>query len=119
MDIAFKLRRGGAGMVGMDLREKLGLDKEEWVEILTLFVETTLSDLDELVRAIQKADPALAVRSSHSIKGASASLGFEAISSLAEEVEMKARRGVLDGAEKAAERIKDNLNSLKPIERQA
>jgi histidine phosphotransfer protein HptB len=98
--------------------EKLGLDEEEWGEIVSLFIETTISDLDNLGRAIRKGDPTLAVQSSHSIKGAAANLGFDEISSLAAEVEVQARRGVLRGAEKRAERIKQNLDGLKDIETQ-
>jgi len=92
---------------------KLGLDEEEWGEILNLFIETTISDLDNLGRAIQKGDPTLAVQSSHSIKGVAANLGFDEISTLATEVEVQARKGVLRGAEKRAKRIKESLDGLK------
>lgn len=94
------------------LAQDLGLDKEECVEIVHLFVETTLSDLDTLERAVQSGDAALAVQSSHSIKGASANLGFGVISAIAEEVEMKARRSVLEGAREASDLIKDHIRSI-------
>ena len=95
------------------MSEKLGLDEEDCAEILSLFIETTISDLDALGRAIEKGDPALAVESAHSIKGASATLGFDKISSLAAEVEMKARKGVLDGAEGAANLMRDHIEGVK------
>jgi HPt (histidine-containing phosphotransfer) domain-containing protein len=95
------------------LAQKLGLDKEECVEIVDLFIETTLSDLDILEGAIQTRDFALAVQSSHSIKGASANLGFDEISSVAEGVETKARQSSLEGAKEAADLIRDHVGSIK------
>ena len=54
MDNGLQPCQDGAGKAKMDLRESLRLDAEEWAEILALFVETTLADLDDLLRAIQK-----------------------------------------------------------------
>jgi HPt (histidine-containing phosphotransfer) domain-containing protein len=95
------------------MAEKLGLDKEECAEIVALFIETTLSDLDILEAAIQTRDFALAVQSSHSIKGASANLGFDEISSVAKGVEMDARQSSLEGAKEAAVLIRDHVGSIK------
>lgn len=95
------------------MAEKLGLEAPECEKILNLFIDTTMSDLDTLGQAIQHGDAALAVQSSHSIKGASANLGLQEITSMARDIEIKARRGILTGAEDAADAIRHHLDSLK------
>lgn len=95
------------------LKECLGLDQEELAEILSLFVETTLKDLDALGQAIEAGDPDSVVQCSHSIKGASANLGLEEISSAARAIEMKARRGVLEGAVDGSSFIRDEVVMLR------
>jgi HPt (histidine-containing phosphotransfer) domain-containing protein len=96
-----------------NLAEKLGLDVTECEEIVNLFVDTTVSDLESLGRAIQDGDALLAVQSAHSIKGASANLGLAEISSAARDLEMNARKGILAGAGEAADVIRRHLDSLK------
>ncbi len=98
-----------------NMAEKLGLDVKECEEILNLFIDTTVSDLDTLGRGIQDEDASLVVQSSHSIKGASANLGFQEISSAARGIEMKARQGILAGAREAADVIRHQLESLKEV----
>jgi HPt (histidine-containing phosphotransfer) domain-containing protein len=95
------------------MAQEVGLDKEEYAEIVDLFITTTESDLDTLERAIQTWDFAMAVESSHSIKGASANLGFGEISSVAREVEMKARQSILEGAREAADLMRDDIEAVK------
>jgi HPt (histidine-containing phosphotransfer) domain-containing protein len=94
------------------MAQKLGLDVPECQEILNLFIDTTVSDLESLSRAIQDGDALLAVQSAHSIKGASANLGLAEISSAARDIEMKARQGILEGAREAALIIRRHLESL-------
>lgn len=95
------------------LAQEMGLDKEECREIVHLFIETTLSDLENLKRAVHVKDFALAVQSSHSIKGASANLGLDEISEIAKGVEMNARRSVLEGARDATDRILNCIEGIK------
>jgi HPt (histidine-containing phosphotransfer) domain-containing protein len=95
------------------MAENLGLDMPECEEILNLFIESTISDLESLGRAIQEGDALLAVHSAHSIKGASANLGLQEISFAARGIEMKARQGVLAGASDAADVIRHYVDSLK------
>lgn len=95
------------------MAEKLGLDVTECEEILRLFIDATVSDLDALSGAVQEGDASRAVQSSHSIKGAAANLGIQEISSVAGEIEMKARQGILAGAGDAVALIRHHLNSLK------
>jgi HPt (histidine-containing phosphotransfer) domain-containing protein len=77
--------------------ENLGLEKEEFVELLVLFVETAQSDLDKLETALSQMDGNHAAAAAHSIKGASANLGLTVLADLAKEVEHLARREELNG----------------------
>jgi HPt (histidine-containing phosphotransfer) domain-containing protein len=95
------------------MAEKLGLDTEDCAEILSLFIETTLSDLDALNGAIEAEDVPMLVHASHSIKGAAANLGLEEISSFAGEVEMKARKGILEGVKEAVDSIRGRVDLIK------
>lgn len=95
------------------LAQEMGLDEEECREIVHLFIETTISDVENLKRAVQMKDFALAVQSSHSIKGASANLGFDEISEIAKGAEMNARRSVLEGAPEAADLILGCIEGIK------
>jgi HPt (histidine-containing phosphotransfer) domain-containing protein len=95
------------------MAENLGLDVLECEEILNLFIESTVTDLESLDRAVQDGDALRAVHSAHSIKGASANLGLQEISSAARDIEMKARQGILAGASEATDVIRHHLDSLK------
>jgi HPt (histidine-containing phosphotransfer) domain-containing protein len=71
--------------------ENLGLEREEFVELLVLFVETAKVDLDKLQAALSRMDGNQAAAAAHSIKGAAANLGLTALSETAREVEHLAR----------------------------
>jgi HPt (histidine-containing phosphotransfer) domain-containing protein len=72
--------------------ENLGLEKEEFVELLVLFVETAHADLDKLQRALSVMDGNQAMAVAHSIKGAAANLGLTALYEAAKEAEHLACR---------------------------
>ena len=78
--------------------EQTGGDEELLEELLTLFRESSASDLKQLEAAIAADNPAGVVSAAHSIKGASASLGIEAIRRIAMVVEADARKDSLDAA---------------------
>jgi len=86
--------------------ENLGLDKEEFVELLILFVETAHADLDKLQTALSEMDGNQAVAAAHSIKGAAANLGLTALYEAAKEVERLAWKEELS-------RIPDHINGLR------
>jgi len=77
--------------------ENLGLEKEEFMELLILFVETAHADLDKLQRALSEMDGKQAAAAAHSIKGAAANLGFTGLYEAAKEVEDLARAEALAG----------------------
>ncbi|MCD6139011.1 MAG: Hpt domain-containing protein [Deltaproteobacteria bacterium] len=89
------------------LAGKLGLEKDEFIELVELFLDVSASDLGKLQSAIDERDIQQAVEVAHSLKGASGNLGFDEISDMAKNVEANARQGSLDGATEAVRMMKE------------
>lgn len=70
-------------------------DEDLLQELITIFKDSSASDMAILVQAVEKGDPAEARGASHSIKGAAASLGLEAIRDVAMSIEKDCREGSL------------------------
>jgi len=77
------------------LSENIGIDEETYLEILAMFYEKSLEDMEAIDAALADGKPDGAVMGAHSIKGAAANLGIEDISEMAKEIEIKARSGIL------------------------
>jgi len=86
------------------LGESLGLDKNEYIEMIDLFFESGDADLKKLNAAVAAGDAARAYEASHSLKGSSGSLGLTLIYELAVRIDDRVRVGNLDGV---AAMIKD------------
>ena len=78
--------------------EQTGGDEELLEELLTLFRDSSASDFKQLQAAVAGNDTAGVVSAAHSIKGASASLGIEAIRQLAMAIEADGRKDSLAAA---------------------
>ncbi|HFQ88446.1 MAG TPA: Hpt domain-containing protein [Desulfobulbus sp.] len=94
--------------------EQTAGDEELLEELLALFKDASAGDLEKLRRAVGDRDAPAVVEAAHSLKGASASLGFEAIRSLAQEMEMDARQ---DSIECAASRLEEMAALLAEVEK--
>ena len=94
------------------LAEHIGLEEDEFRELIELFVEVSGTDLNRLESGIEQGDSKEVVEAAHSIKGAAINLGLQDISEIAHHVEMNARGDNLDGGASAIERIKERLEIL-------
>lgn len=97
-----------------DLASRLGIDEEDFKELVELFVTTTFSDIDKIKKAVSDNNPADAAAASHSIKGAAGNLGFDDIFSLARDMEMQARKGSLDNFSANIHDLESFVNDLNP-----
>ncbi|MBA3007122.1 MAG: Hpt domain-containing protein [Proteobacteria bacterium] len=70
-------------------------DEELLHELIMIFKDSSASDMAILVQAVEKGDPVEARGASHSLKGAAASLGLEAIRDVAMAIEKDCREGSL------------------------
>ncbi len=102
------------------LAEEIGFDKEEYMELIELFINTTTSDIDKLRTAINNGDFNAAEKAAHSIKGAASSLGLMEISDEAKKIEYagkevqgKAALPSADTLETVFNRMRDSFNAGK------
>ena len=95
-----------------ELADNLGLEEEEYMELIELLIETGMSDLDKLQSAIDAGDTEKAAEAAHSLKGAAGNLGITEFSQVAREVEDNSRNGTLEGASEAAQTLREKLDSI-------
>jgi len=92
------------------LAENLGLEKHEYMKLLSLFLETASSDMSKLQSAIEEKDAQKAAVAAHSIKGAAGNLRLIKIHENAKEIEEDAREKCLEAS--AVQELKENLELL-------
>ena len=95
-----------------DLASKLGIDEEDFIELIELFVTTSLADLDKIKQGFKSGNCEDAAAAAHSIKGASGNLGFDDIFNLAKDMEMQAKQGSLDNFESYINELENKVNAL-------
>ena len=98
-----------------ELAENIGLDEEEYVEMLQLFLESGGADLEILEAAIKEGDAEKAHKASHSFKGSSGSLGLEKLYEMARAIDDKDRQGILDGLDEMVKELRGEFDLLLSI----
>ena len=95
--------------------EQTAGDEELLEELLTLFQDSSTSDLELLRQAVAAGDAAGIVRAAHSLKGAAASLGIEGVRQVAAEMEADARQNSITIAQEKLSFMADLLGQLKDM----
>ncbi|MBW1730093.1 MAG: Hpt domain-containing protein [Deltaproteobacteria bacterium] len=95
-----------------ELSANLGLDKEDYLELIELLIESGNQDLANLRQALAQNDPETAAKAAHSLKGAAANLGLTELSELAKEAELQAKQGTLQGMEEKIQALKGRLDQV-------
>ncbi len=95
--------------------EQTAGDEELLEELLTLFQDSSTSDLELLRQAVAAGDAAGIVRAAHSLKGAAASLGIEGVRQVAAEMETDARQNSITIAQEKLSIMADLLGQLKDM----
>jgi two-component system sensor histidine kinase/response regulator len=90
----------------------LGLETDEYLELVEVFVDATRSDLSQLQSAISAGDAQRVAAAAHSIKGAAASLGFDTTQHLAKKIEMNARKQILEGSLQDVDGIDADIRAI-------
>ena len=94
------------------LADDLGLDEDEYLELVDLLVDTGMVDLSNMESAVKLGDSDAAARAAHSIKGASGNLGIMDIYELAKAVEAELRNNNLAAIEGQLKEIREKLETL-------
>ena len=97
------------------MAENVGLEEEEYLPLLVLFIETSICHLNELKSDILKGDSRKVYETIHNIRGAAENLGIPEMSEVAKAMELKARKDVLAGAEEARETLVEKLGYLTKV----
>ena len=95
------------------LGENLGLEEDEYIEMLELFIESGGEDLGNLEAAIKEGDVEKAHEASHSIKGSSGSLVLDTIYDLAKSIDNILRVGKLDSKDEMVKELRNQYDILK------
>jgi len=94
------------------LGERLGLDEDEYRELIELFIETGGSDYQKVLDGLAAGDADLVRNSAHTIKGASGNLGLLEVSDAAACIEACAMNHRLDQVGQAVETLKSQLEAI-------
>jgi len=94
------------------LAENLGLEEDEFLEMVDLYLETSNADYSAMEEAYRTNDADRLAERAHSIKGASGNLGFNEAYEAAKIIEETSRKGILDGLKGPLAVLKSNLETI-------
>jgi HPt (histidine-containing phosphotransfer) domain-containing protein len=92
--------------------EKMGLDEEEYVEIVNLFIKTTADNIRQMRSAVETRDVSKIHQETHSLKGAALNLGFWQISEIVERIAMRVRENCWHGLSADIEVIQGRMDRI-------
>lgn len=95
-----------------ELAKSLELEDEEYLELIKLFIQTGMSDLDKFESAIEAGDASAAADAAHSLKGAAGGLGLTELFELAKEAEQKTRSGFMEEIAYLSRSLKTKLDEI-------
>ena len=94
------------------MAEEIGLEYDEFLEMLDLYVSAGRHDLAKLREAFETKHFLGVAEAAHSLTGASGNLGFAEIAEIAKGVELNAREEMLGSAEAAISLIEEGLRAI-------
>jgi len=93
----------------------LGLEEDEFRELMELFVETEKRDLQLLAEGLEARDVNQITRCAHTIKGASGNLGLAEFSAVADTIEQHALNQRLEEAARAFAILKAQFEAIESL----
>ena len=95
-----------------ELGSNLGLGKDEFIELVELFITTTSDDLNKLRVAFENKEDSSEARAAHSIKGSSGNMEFMELSDIAKKAEELSCNNKLNEAVATFETMKTKLDEI-------
>lgn len=95
-----------------ELGANLGLEEDEYRELIELFVTTGSADFENIQSGFANSDADQIMRSAHTIKGAAGNLGLMDVSDVAKTIEDSAMEHQLDNLESAITQLKSQFASI-------
>ncbi len=94
------------------LASNLGLDEEDFAELVEIFIATSYNDIGKISLGLEKNNGEAVAQAAHSIKGAAGNLGFADLSSLAKDIEMSAKQDDFNDLTGKADKINTMLKTI-------
>ena len=95
-----------------ELGENLGLEEDEYRELVELFVNTGTADYEKIQSGLASSDADQVMRSAHTIKGAAGNLGLIDVSDVAKIIEENAIDNHLDGLDQVVRQLKTHFEAI-------
>ncbi len=95
------------------LASNLGLERDEYIELVELFIETAESDIEKIRTANVQKDADQVAEAAHSLKGSAGNLGFLALSEKAKIAEDNSNAENLEGLEELTDDIEKMLEEIR------
>ena len=95
-----------------ELAENLGLEIDEYKELIELFIDTGEADFQKIQEAMAGRDADQVMRSAHTIKGAAGNLGLMEVSETAKIIEDNARNNQLDDIVPAVQTLETQFKAI-------
>ena len=95
-----------------ELGDTLGLEEDEYRDLVALFITTGSADIQALQAALSAGDQDGAVQKAHTIKGAAGNLGLTDIHQTAEHIEQQAVEGKWADAAPMVEAMQHQMEAL-------
>ncbi len=95
------------------LASNLGLERDEYIELVELFIETAESDIQRIRTAHAEKDSDQLAEAAHSLKGSAGNLGFLSLSDKAKIAEDNSQDDNLEGLEELTSDLEEMLEEIK------
>jgi HPt (histidine-containing phosphotransfer) domain-containing protein len=95
-----------------ELAENLGLEVDEYRELIELFIDTGSADYQTIQEALAGNNSEQVMRSAHTIKGAAGNLGLMDVSETAKNIEDCASKNQLDSIRTAVQILKTQFDAI-------
>lgn len=95
-----------------ELADNLGLEVDEYRELIELFIDTGATDFQTIQEALAGGNSEQVMRSAHTIKGAAGNLGLMDVSETAKNIEDCASNNQLDSIHTALQILKTQLDAI-------
>lgn len=95
-----------------ELADNLGLEVDEYRELIDLFIDTGAADFKKIQEGMSTSDADQVMRSAHTIKGAAGNLGLLEVSDTAAVIEENANNNNLDGLGPTVDILKTQFEAI-------
>ena len=95
-----------------ELADNLGLEVDEYRELIELFIDTGSADFQKIEEAMAGHNADQIMRCAHTIKGAAGNLGLMNVSETARAIEDSASKNQLDGLAMAMQTLKTQFDEI-------